>query len=174
MGDETIRGRVWKFGDHVDTDLIIPATYLDTTDPERLGRHAMEGADPQFAANVRRGDVIVAGANFGCGSSREHAPLALSGAGVACVAAESFARIFFRNAINLGLPVFEAPGIHGAASQGDVLEIDPARREIRNVTTGAAVPFSPYPGFIQSIIAAGGLIPLVRLRLGEGRFHESV
>jgi 3-isopropylmalate dehydratase, small subunit (EC 4.2.1.33) len=119
-----IRGRVWKFKDDVDTDQIIPARYLVTTDPKELAKHVMEDADPTFPSKVKEGDILVAGKNFGCGSSREHAPLAIKGAGIAAVVAESFARIFFRNAINLGLLIIESPEAAREAEEGDILEID--------------------------------------------------
>jgi 3-isopropylmalate dehydratase, small subunit (EC 4.2.1.33) len=129
-----IRGRVWKFKDDVDTDQIIPARYLVTTDPKELAKHVMEDADPTFPSKVKEGDILVAGKNFGCGSSREHAPLAIKGAGIAAVVAESFARIFFRNAINLGLLIIESPEAAREAEEGDILEIDINQGVIRNVT----------------------------------------
>ncbi len=156
------RGRVWKYGDNVDTDVIIPARYLNTTDPAELAKHCLEDLDPGFAAAVRPGDVIVAGRNFGCGSSREHAPLAIKGAGVSCVVAETFARIFFRNAINIGLPIFEAPDAAREAETGDVLEVDGTAGVIRNVTKGREYRVRPLPPFIREIVQAGGLMGRLR------------
>ena len=164
------RGRVWKYGDNVDTDVIIPARYLNTTDPAELARHCLEDLDPSFAREHRPGDIIVAGRNFGCGSSREHAPLAIKGAGVAAVVAESFARIFFRNAINIGLPIFEAAEAAREARSGDVLEIAASEGVIRNLTRGREYRVRPLPPFIQEIIAAGeraakAALPEIRARL---------
>ncbi len=156
------RGRVWKYGDNVDTDVIIPARHLNTTDPAELAKHCLEDLDPGFAAAVRPGDVIVAGRNFGCGSSREHAPLAIKGAGVSCVVAETFARIFFRNAINIGLPIFEAPDAVREAETGDVLEVDGTTGVIRNLTQGREYRVRPLPPFIQEIVRAGGLMARLR------------
>ena len=161
----TIRGRIWKYGDNVDTDVIIPARYLSLSTPEELARHCMEDLDPGFAGAVQRGDVIVAGENFGCGSSREHAPLAIKGAGVSCVVARSFARIFYRNAINVGLPILEAPTAVDGAEKGHQLEIDLQLGRIRNLTTGQAYRAEPYPPFMMSIIAVGGLVAYTRQRI---------
>lgn len=158
MADMKFRGRVWKYGDNVDTDVIIPARYLNTTDPAELAQHCMEDIDASFASQHQPGDIIVAGRNFGCGSSREHAPLAIKGAGVSCVIAESFARIFFRNAINIGLPIFEAAEAVREARSGDELEVDALAGVIRNLTQGRAYPVRPLPPFIQEIIDAGGLM----------------
>ena len=157
-------GRAWKYGANVDTDVIIPARYLTTTDEAVLAKHALEDLDPSFASNVQAGDVIVAGANFGCGSSREHAPVALKGAGVAAVIAESFARIFFRNAINTGLTVVTCPEATAAIADGDRVQVESG--VVRNLTTGAAFEVEPLPEFVQGIVAAGGLVPWVRARLG--------
>jgi 3-isopropylmalate/(R)-2-methylmalate dehydratase small subunit len=163
----TIRGRAWKYGDNVDTDVIIPARYLNVSDVDELARHCLEDLDAGFAQAVERGDVIVAGDNFGCGSSREHAPLAIKGAGVGCVVAESFARIFYRNAINVGLPILESPAAVKAAESGHELEIDLERGEVHNLTTGATYQAEPYPAFMIKIIHAGGLVPYTRQRLEE-------
>ena len=163
-----IRGKAWVFGNDVDTDVIIPARYLVTSDPERLGEHCMEGLDPAFPAKVAPGDFIVAGDNFGCGSSREHAPLALKGAGCGGVIAASFARIFFRNAINVGLPIFECPEAAGTIAAGDLLEVDPSSGTITITDSGRVFHFVPFPPFIEGLVAAGGLIPFVRREL-EGR-----
>jgi 3-isopropylmalate/(R)-2-methylmalate dehydratase small subunit len=152
-------GNVWKFGDNVDTDVIIPAPYLVTTDMAELGKHCMEGVNAEFAEKVVAGDVIVAGKNFGCGSSREHAPMAIKGVGVSCVLAESFARIFFRNAFNMGLAIFESPGVFQGFEQGDRVSVDHDTGEIRNLTQGTRFSASPIPPFMQKLIEAGGLMP---------------
>lgn len=165
----TMGGRVWKYGDNVDTDVIIPARYLSMHTAEELGEHCLEDLDPGFATAVQQGDVIVAGDNFGCGSSREHAPLAIKGAGVSCVVARSFARIFYRNAINVGLPILESPAAAAAVESGHVLEIDLERGEIHDRTTGAIYGAEPYPPFMMSIIAAGGLVPYTRRQLEAER-----
>lgn len=157
-----IKGRIWKFGNDVDTDLIIPARYLNTTDPQELASHCMEDADASFAGRVRPGDIIVAGRNFGCGSSREHAPVAIKSAGVSCVVAGSFARIFYRNAVNIGLPILEAGEAVKAMENGDELEIDLATGRIRNLTRPGVWQAAPFPPFMQQIIEAGGLINYVR------------
>jgi len=160
--------KAFKFGDDVNTDAIIPAPYLVTTDPAELAAHAMEGSDqPDFAQKVSKGDVVVAGENFGCGSSREHAPVALVGAGVSCVIAKSFARIFFRNAINIGLPALECPEAVEGISAGDQVEIDLASGTIRNLATGATFQAQPMPGFMQAIFGAGGLVEFARRRLSR-------
>jgi len=161
-------GNVWKYGDDVDTDVIIPARYLNVSTPEELARHCMEDMDPGFAGRVRAGDVIVAGENFGCGSSREHAPLAIKGSGVACIIAGSFARIFYRNAINVGLPILECPEVVEEAEQGDQLTVDLEAGRITNLRTGRSYLTSPFPSFILSIIEAGGLIPYTIQRRGQG------
>jgi len=153
-----IEGKVWKFGDDVNTDEIIPARYLNTSDPEELAGHCMEGADPDFVRKISPGDVIVAGKNFGCGSSREHAPLAIKHAKIAAVVAPTFARIFFRNAINMGLPIVECPGAARDAAEGDVLRIDLEKGELTNVTQDKQYEIAPLPKEMQEIIAAGGLI----------------
>ena len=160
-----LKGRAWKYGDNVDTDAIIPARYLNESRPEALARHCMEDVDPGFAGAVQPGDIVVAGENFGCGSSREHAPLAIKGAGVSCVIAKSFARIFYRNAINIGLPILESPQAAAGTEAGDALEVDLERGEIRNLTRGEAYRAAPYPGFMLEIIAAGGLVPYTRRRI---------
>jgi 3-isopropylmalate/(R)-2-methylmalate dehydratase small subunit len=156
-----MKGRCWIFGDNVNTDLIVPARYLNRTDPKFLASHCMEDADPQFVKKIKAGDVIVAGDNFGCGSSREHAPIAIKAAKISCVIAKSFARIFFRNAINIGLPIFESPQAVADASQGDQMEVDMAKGEIRNLTKSKSYRIEPYPPQMQEIIQAGGLMAFV-------------
>lgn len=162
----TINGRVWKYGDNVDTDVIIPARYLNVSEPAELARHCLEDLDRSFAAGVRPGDIVVAGANFGCGSSREHAPLALKAAGVSCVVAESFARIFYRNAINIGLPIVECPEAARATSAGQVLEIELESGTVRNQDLGRTFQATPYPPFMLELMAAGGLVEYTRRQQG--------
>jgi len=153
------RGRIWKFGDNVDTDQIIPARYLNVSDPAHLARHVMEDADPTFPEKVKPGDIIVAGENFGCGSSREHAPIAIKASGIACVVAKSFARIFYRNAFNMGLPIFESPALFSLVSTGDEIEIDGDRGVITILSTvPREVRVEPIPPFMQELIKAGGLM----------------
>jgi len=162
-----IRGRAHKFGDNMDTDAIIPATYANLTDPAELGRHCMEHIDPGFARRVEAGDIIVGGSNFGCGSSREIAPWAIKGARISCVVAKSFARIFFRNAINIALPLLQCPeGVEGT-EEGDSLEIDLFKGEIRNLTRTKVFKAAPYPDFIRELVAAGGLVEYARRLLGQ-------
>jgi 3-isopropylmalate/(R)-2-methylmalate dehydratase small subunit len=163
-----VKGTVWRFGDDVDTDAIIPARYLNTTDPQELARHCMEDADATFAERVQPGAIIVAGKNFGCGSSREHAPLAIKAAGVTCVVAAGFARIFYRNAFNIGLPILESPEAATGTQAGDELEVDLATGEIRNLTRGTAFRAQPIPPFMQELIRDGGLIEHIARRL-KGR-----
>jgi 3-isopropylmalate/(R)-2-methylmalate dehydratase small subunit len=160
-----LEGRVWRFGNDVDTDLIIPARYLNTTDPKELASHCMEDADPSFAGKVKPGDIIVAGKNFGCGSSREHAPIAIKAAGVSCVIASSFARIFYRNSINIGLPILESPEASQAISEGDQLRIDLSGGTIQDITRGATFRASEFPPFMQQLIECGGLIPYIKTKL---------
>jgi len=162
--ERVVRGRVWRFGSNVDTDQIIPAEYLVTADPKELGMHVFEKARPGFSSSVKPGDVIVADENFGCGSSREHAPLALMGAGIACVVAKSFARIFYRNSINIGFPLVEA---EVEAADGDVVEIDFSQGRVRNLSTGVEAGFHPLPQFIQGIVDAGGLVGYTMKKLSE-------
>ncbi len=161
-----LRGRAFKFGDNIDTDVIIPAQYLVTTDSSELGRHCMEPIRPNFAEEAREGGIVVAGKNFGCGSSREHAPLALLGAGVKAVIAQSFARIFFRNAINRGLPVFISEEASREIEEGDEIEIDAEKGVVRNLTKGRQYSVQPFPPFIRQIIEAGGLVEWLRSRRG--------
>lgn len=161
-----LEGKVWKYGDNIDTDVIIPARYLVTTDPKTLAAHCMEDIDQAFAAEVQPGDIIVGGRNFGCGSSREHAPISIKGAGVSCIIAESFARIFFRNAINIGLPILESAEAARDAQKGDALTVDLVAGTITNHRTGKTYQASPYPPFVLGIINAGGLVPYTRRELG--------
>lgn len=160
-----VKGRTWKFGDDIDTDAIIPARYLSTSDPAELAKHVMEDADPEFPSKVKAGDIIVAGKNFGCGSSREHAPIAIKAAGVSCVIANSFARIFYRNSINIGLPIFEFEESTGKIFEGDIVEVDPEAGTITNLTRNEVYQAAPFPGFMQDIINAGGLMSYVAERM---------
>lgn len=162
-------GKVIKYGNNVDTDVIIPARYLNSSDPKELASHCMEDLDPTFVKRVKAGDIIVGGRNFGCGSSREHAPLAIKTSGIACVVAESFARIFYRNAINIGLPIIECPEAAKAITEGDEIEIDFNSGIITDLTTGKTYTAQPFPQFIQSIIEAGGLINAIEKNLIGGR-----
>ncbi|HOW99717.1 MAG TPA: 3-isopropylmalate dehydratase small subunit [Deltaproteobacteria bacterium] len=161
-----LTGTVHRFGNDVDTDAIIPARYLNTSDPEHLGRHCMEDADPSFASRVSKGDVIVAGKNFGCGSSREHAPIAIKACGVSCVIASSFARIFFRNSFNMGLPIFESDEASAEIREGDTVEVDASTGLIRDLTTGREYRARPIPAFMQELIEDGGLMEHIRKRGG--------
>lgn len=164
---DVIKGKAWRFGDDVDTDVIIPARYLNTSDPDMLAAHCMEDADPGFPGKVSHGDIIVGGKNFGCGSSREHAPIAIKAAGVSCVIAGSFARIFYRNAFNMGLPIFESREAADRIRTGDIIEVDPVEGSIRNISRDETFRAEPYPQFMMDLIDAGGLIPFL---LKEG-FH---
>ncbi|MBR3517350.1 MAG: 3-isopropylmalate dehydratase small subunit [Lachnospiraceae bacterium] len=152
------QGSVFKYGDNVDTDVIIPARYLNSSDPKELAQHCMEDIDKDFVNNVKQGDIIVADKNFGCGSSREHAPIAIKAAGVSCVIAETFARIFYRNSINIGLPILECPEAAAAIKAGDEVEVDFDNGVITDKTTGASFQAQPFPPFMQEIIKAEGLI----------------
>jgi 3-isopropylmalate/(R)-2-methylmalate dehydratase small subunit len=159
-----LRGRAWTFGRDIDTDLIIPARYLNMKTAEELAQHVMEDADPAFSTKVRPGDIVVAKENFGCGSSREHAPIALKGAGVSVVIAKSFARIFYRNSFNTGLPILVAPEAVDGISQGDELTVDLATGEIKDLTTGEDYQAQPLPPFMQELVEAGGLLPYLKKR----------
>ena len=152
-----IKGKAWKFKDNIDTDVIIPARYLNTSNPKELALHCMEDYDPEFVKKMDKGDIIVAGKNFGCGSSREHAPIALKVAGVSCIIAQSFARIFFRNAINIGLPIFESEEVGEECLPGDLLEVNTVEGIIKNLTKDRVYKTNPLPEFIQKIISLGGL-----------------
>ncbi len=160
-----LEGKVWRFGNDVDTDLIIPARYLNTSDPQVLAEHCLEDLEPGFARKVISGDIIVAGTNFGCGSSREHAPIALKASGVSCVIAASFARIFYRNAINIGLPILESVAASKEVKQGDILRVNFETGLITNLTRNQVYQTNPFPGFMRELIASGGLIPYLRKNL---------
>jgi 3-isopropylmalate/(R)-2-methylmalate dehydratase small subunit len=159
------RGKAHKFGRDIDTDIIIPANYLTSFDPEFLSEHCMEPLEPDFKENVNPGDIIVADENFGCGSSREHAPVAIKGAGIGAVIAKSFARIFYRNAINTGLPIFECPEAVDAISAGDEVSVDIGTGEIINVTTGKTFRAAAFSDFLAGVIEAGGLIEYTKSRV---------
>ncbi len=159
-----ITGKVFKYGDNVDTDVIIPARYLNAPNPEELAKHCMEDIDASFAAAVKPGDIMVGGWNFGCGSSREHAPIAIEASGIACVVAASFARIFYRNAINIGFPILECPEAAKAVQNGDTISIDFKTGMIHNDTRGESYQAAAFPAFIENIIAKGGLLPYLKAR----------
>ena len=152
------KGKVWKFGDNIDTDAIIPARYLNTSDPKELAKHCMEDADPDFVKKMTAGDIILGGENFGCGSSREHAPIAIKVAGISCVVAKSFARIFYRNAFNMGLPIFESKELVDAIACGGEITIDSAKGTITVKGSDRQFAISPIPPFMEQLIADGGLM----------------
>jgi 3-isopropylmalate/(R)-2-methylmalate dehydratase small subunit len=160
-----IEGRAWKFGNDIDTDVIIPARYLTTSDPEELAKHLMEDADKDFPGKVKPGDIIVAGRNFGCGSSREHAPIAIKAAGIQAVIAKSFARIFYRNAFNIGLPIFESAEASEKIKEADLIGIDVSNGIIKNLTTNEEYKANPIPPFMQELISAGGLVEWTKKKL---------
>lgn len=162
-----IRGTVHKYGDNVDTDVIIPARYLNTTDPAELASHCMEDIDADFPKKAKPGDVMVAQDNFGCGSSREHAPISIKASGIACVVANTFARIFYRNALNIGLPILECPEAVAGISNGDTVEIDLEAGKITNVTTGKSYQAKPFPPFMRQLIETGGLINYAKSKLAH-------
>jgi 3-isopropylmalate/(R)-2-methylmalate dehydratase small subunit len=164
-----LKGKVHKYGADVNTDVIIPARYLNVSDPHELAKHCMEDIDADFLKKMKKGDIIMATTNFGCGSSREHAPLAIRAAGISCVIAASFARIFFRNAINIGLPVLECPAAVEKTESGDVLEVDLEKGEIKNATKDMVFSAEPYPEFMSDLIKTGGLIEYTKKRLAERR-----
>ncbi len=157
-----LKGKVFKFGDDIDTDIIVPATYLSTFDEKQLAKHCMEYTNPEFYDEVKPGDIVVAGKNFGCGSSREHAPIAIKGCGVSIVIAKSFARIFYRNALNIGLYILECPDAVDGINQGDEVSVDVDTGVITNVTSGTTYKAQPFPKFIQNIIECGGLINAIK------------
>ena len=160
-----IKGKVWKFGDDIDTDAIIPARYLNTSDPIELAKHVMEDADKDFPYKVKHGDLIVAGKNFGCGSSREHAPIAIKAAGIQAVLAKSFARIFYRNSFNIGLPIFESISASEEIKEGDEIEIDADNGIIKNLTTNKEYKANQIPPFMQELIKEGGLIEWTKKKI---------
>jgi 3-isopropylmalate/(R)-2-methylmalate dehydratase small subunit len=162
-----MKGKVWKFGDDVDTDIIIPGRYLVLRDEKELAACVMEGCDPDFSKKVSEGDIIVAGKNFGCGSSREHAPIAIKGAGVAAVVAESFARIFYRNSINIGLPLIEAEDVSKNVSEGDIIEIDVDKGILKDLDTSEEFEIKPLPEFMLGIMNEGGLINYLKNHIGD-------
>jgi 3-isopropylmalate/(R)-2-methylmalate dehydratase small subunit len=160
-----IKGKVWLFGNDIDTDVIIPAKYLNTSDPKELAEHVMEGVDRDFSNKIKEGDIIVAGKNFGCGSSREHAPIAIKASGIHAVIAKSFARIFYRNAFNIGLPIFESLEASEKIKETDEIEIDANRGTIKNITRQEEYKAKPIPGFMQELIEAGGLVEWTKKKL---------
>ena len=164
-----LKGKVHKYEADVNTDVIMPARYLNTSDPAELAKHCMEDIDPDFVSKVQPGDIIMATTNFGCGSSREHAPLAIKASGVSCIIATSFARIFFRNAINIGLPLLECEEAVDKTEAGDILEVELSNGEIKNLSNGMTFTAKPYPDFMAEIISAGGLIEHTRRRLATRR-----
>jgi 3-isopropylmalate dehydratase, small subunit len=152
------QGKVWKFGDNIDTDAIIPARYLNTSDPAELAKHCMEDADPNFVTRMKPGDIILGGENFGCGSSREHAPIAIKAAGISCVVAKSFARIFYRNAFNMGLPIFESRELCEAIKEGEKITVDSAKGTIKIASKNKTFSSNSIPPFMEQLIADGGLM----------------
>ncbi|MFN2449787.1 MAG: 3-isopropylmalate dehydratase small subunit [Candidatus Baltobacteraceae bacterium] len=169
-----MRGKAHKYGKNIDTDVIIPGKYCNIVDQAELGKHALEGIDPEFATRMSAGDIIVADTNFGCGSSREVAPIAIKGSGASAVIAKSFARIFYRNALNIGLPILESPEAVDGIQSGDEIEIEPATGAIRNLTRNATYQAAAFPPFMQSLIEAGGFQPYVERRLAEQTRGENV
>jgi 3-isopropylmalate/(R)-2-methylmalate dehydratase small subunit len=165
--DSQMRGYAHKYGKNVDTDVIIPGKYCNIVDQAELGKHALEGLDPEYTSRMKAGDIIVADANFGCGSSREVAPIAIKGSGTAAVIAKSFARIFYRNALNIGLPIFESAEAVDGIESGDEIEVDPATGVVRNITSGKEYRAAEFPPFMRALIDAGGLVPYVEKRLQE-------
>ena len=164
-----LKGKVHKYGANVDTDVIIPARYLSLSEPAELAEHCMEDIDSEFLSSVQPGDIIMATTNFGCGSSREHAPLAIKEAGISCIIAKSFARIFFRNAVNIGLPLFECEDAVAQTEAGDILEVDLSSGQIKNLTNDVNFTAKPYPDFMAELISAGGLIEHTKQRLAGRR-----
>jgi len=161
------KGKVWKFGDNIDTDAIIPARYLTTSDPQELAAHCMEDADPDFITRMKTGDIILGGENFGCGSSREHAPIAIKAAGVSCVIAKSFARIFYRNAFNTGLPIFESKELGDAISEGEKATVNSAKGTITITSSNKIFIINPIPPFMEKLIADGGLMKHIARKRGK-------
>ncbi len=163
-----MQGKVWKFGNNIDTDLIIAARYLNTSEPSELAKYVMEDADPEFVSKMSEGDIIVAGENFGCGSSREHAPIALKEAGISAIIAPTFARIFYRNAFNMGLPIFELKEAN-EINEGDTVKVDMAKGEVINITQAKSYKFTPIPPFMQELVDAGGLINFAKKEIAESK-----
>lgn len=162
-----ISGKSFVYGANIDTDQIYPGRFLDLTDPDKVAEHAMEGADPSFVKEVKPGDIIVAAANFGCGSSREHAAVTLKTAGVGAILADSFGRIFYRNAVNLGVPLLVCPGIVGMVRRGDRLAVDLTTGKVTNETTGATAQAQPLSGYVMEILASGGIKPMIKEKYGQ-------
>jgi len=167
MSSTILKGKAWKFGDDINTDLIVPGKYLELTDPYEMAQHAMEGSDPDFPKKVSKGDIVIGGKNFGCGSSREHAALALRYLDLGAVVAESFARIFYRNAINVGIPALECPGITEVVEEGDTIEIDLTGGIITIKSTGDKLGFTPVPEFMVKVLNDGGLVPYLKKHMDE-------
>jgi len=165
----SLHGKVHKYGADINTDVIIPARYLNTIDPDVLGKHCMEDLDAEFATRVRPGDIMVADTNFGCGSSREHAPISIRAAGISAVIAKTFARIFYRNAMNLGLPILECPEAVDGSEAGDEMEVELETGTIRNLTRGTTFQAKPYPEFMLELVRAGGLVEYTKRRLAPKR-----
>jgi 3-isopropylmalate/(R)-2-methylmalate dehydratase small subunit len=155
------KGKAWKFGNDINTDEIIPARYLNSSDPAELAKHCMEDADPDFIRKISKGDIIIGGKNFGCGSSREHAPISIKAAGISCIIAVSFARIFFRNAFNMGLPIFNCPEAAENIKEGDEIQVSPETGLIKDLTTGKEYEANPIPEFMRNLIKSGGLMKYV-------------
>ncbi len=173
MVETRFKGKAWTFGDNIDTDQITPGKYLTLITPEELGKHVLEGARQEFPSLVGKGDIIVAARNFGCGSSREHAPVSIKGAGVSVVIAESYARIFYRNAFNVGLPILECPGIAEAVKEGDELSVDLSSGKITNLRSGETLQAAPLTEKAFELLEAGGLVPHVRKKLEARRAAKS-
>jgi len=169
-----LKGRVHKYGADVNTDVIIPARYLNVSEPAELARHCMEDIDKDFVNKVQSGDIIVATTNFGCGSSREHAPLAIKASGISCIIVKSFARIFFRNAINIGLPLLECDDAVDKTKAGDILEVELSSGRIKNLTNGIVFTAKPYPDFMAELISAGGLVEHTKKRLDDRRSYGGI
>jgi len=164
---KVLKGKAFVYGPNIDTDQIYPGRFLDLTDPDQVGKHALEGADPNFVKEVQPGDLIVASTNFGCGSSREHAAVTLKAAGVGAILADSFGRIFYRNVINLGVPLIVCPGISEIVKRGDVLTVDMASGKVTNETTGATAEAQPLSDYVMNILESGGIKPLIKKQYGQ-------
>lgn len=168
--DKIIRGKAFVYGSNIDTDQIYPGRFLDITNPEEVGKHAMEGVDPSFFKEVRQGDIIVASTNFGCGSSREHAAITLKAVGISAILADSFARIFFRNAINLGIPVLICPGIAGMVCRGDIISVDIITCRVANETTGTLTEAQAISDYVLKILESGGIKPLIKSQMVKNQY----